>query len=279
MNHLLFSSEPIKGENVWQEMQAGSILATDLDMRMTYGRSEGSKGLRFLASFQFYVLILAVGLIGASVEAKSFEFKNWDYESPYYLDGEWKYLESQIEHEKLTPSTFESWQSVRLPFERKLNGAKRFDAYFAVQLKDLTVGRALGFFVPQLFTAGSLFVYDQGLAKISQVGEILPDGAITASFLEQRVEYTPRSKDIWLIIQLANEYHHVSGVRDLVVVLPIDELYSHRNVPVLLRVSIFGVLLIFGIYHLGLFYQRPSAKKFVVGIELLSDFFLACHHT
>lgn len=41
VNHLLFSSEPIEGENIWHQMDWGQILATDNDMVLTAG-STGS---------------------------------------------------------------------------------------------------------------------------------------------------------------------------------------------------------------------------------------------
>lgn len=42
INHLLFSSESIAGENVWLEMQAGDILGVDPKMKLTWGNSLAS---------------------------------------------------------------------------------------------------------------------------------------------------------------------------------------------------------------------------------------------
>jgi len=34
VNHLIFSSEPLQGENVWNEMRAGETIGVDWRMRM-----------------------------------------------------------------------------------------------------------------------------------------------------------------------------------------------------------------------------------------------------
>ena len=34
VNHLLFSSEPIEGENVWREMAPGEVVGVDFRMRL-----------------------------------------------------------------------------------------------------------------------------------------------------------------------------------------------------------------------------------------------------
>ena len=34
MNHLIFTSEPLQGENVWNEMSPGDLVGVDWRMRM-----------------------------------------------------------------------------------------------------------------------------------------------------------------------------------------------------------------------------------------------------
>ncbi len=38
INHLIFSSEAIEGDNVWQEMKPGDMIGVDWRMRMVRGR-------------------------------------------------------------------------------------------------------------------------------------------------------------------------------------------------------------------------------------------------
>lgn len=50
VNHLILSSEPLSGENVWQELSEGDVVSIDWRMQMAHRRSASPRGLPVLAT-------------------------------------------------------------------------------------------------------------------------------------------------------------------------------------------------------------------------------------
>ena len=80
-------------------------------------------------------------------------------------------------------------------------------------------------------------------------------------FYPQVVEFNPSSRQLDVIIQVSNFYHHKGGAWEPILLGLKDDVRQIRQRAVNFNLLLFGGILIMGIYHIGLFIFRPQEKS------------------
>ncbi len=185
---------------------------------------------------------------------------NLDTAGPVKLDGEWEFFPSIL----LTPMTYSN-RPPEYYFEMPgaWNGHSAIPDYgFATFVLRITLpdtDRMLGIEMKPVPTAYNLWI-DNEL--------VLSEGAVS----DRPETYTPywkpgaayltaKSTNIRLILQIANYEHNRSGMEYSAMIGTAPQIAASRENGIASDMFLFGILLIMGLYHIGLYSLRRSDKS------------------
>jgi two-component system, NtrC family, sensor kinase len=264
-----------------------------------------SKFYRFLLliiCFLFYVACSESGKVSSKAVSGVLDLREWNFETDgnVNLDGEWEFYWgevldlNQIAERK---ACFESidkvcrdnyptdeisyyvapsnWKGYEYKVKNNTNvsyitiGSKGYATYH-LKIKNLEKGNFI-FKIPYMATAYELFIdniFIHGGKKFSTKEE--------DQIIEKKIEliyFNNHKEEIDLVLHISNFNHIQGGLWDTIQIGRPNNILSKFHQTIARSFTVFGILFIMGIYHLGLFISRkkdPSALYFSIFCLLIS---------
>ncbi|MGN7414683.1 ATP-binding protein [Paenibacillus sp. SAF-068] len=190
--------------------------------------------------------------------------------NPQKLTGEWAFYWQELlspedirdqlarqgnqDHWISIPS---SWLAYPLESER-LSGTGYATFRLVVQLSEQDRDEMLALRLPSIFNAYKLWVNDEILVEVGQVGQ---DKYSTIPQLETKLVYfQPESDTVELVMQVSNFQHHRGGVTKDIELGGSDVLTTKTNLNLARDMFITAGLLVIGLYNLLLFMLRRKDR-------------------
>ncbi|NPV00642.1 MAG: SpoIIE family protein phosphatase [Brevinematales bacterium] len=181
------------------------------------------------------------------------------------LNGEWEVFPSKL----LTPETYSTNQSK--PFYYQMPGIwngktlgnipfQNFGyATFVLHVRISNTNQLLGISASEIFTSYKLWIDN----KLLLSNGIVSDNPATyqPNMLSMVGFFSPKSTNICIILQIANFQHNHGGIQSPIKMGLSHQISNENKHKENTDMFLFGVLLIMGLYHLGLYSQRLSDKS------------------
>ncbi|NPV00902.1 MAG: SpoIIE family protein phosphatase [Brevinematales bacterium] len=184
---------------------------------------------------------------------------------PVKLDGEWEIRLFKL----LTPQSYSNKSSVPFYFimpgawNGRTAGETEIPDYgYATFILDIAIrdtNRMLGIEMQAIPTAYQLWAGDELLLS---VGKVSTNQETAIPYWKPMSAYfTAKSTNIRLILQIANFEHNRSGMEYSALIGTASQIAAERENGVASDMFLFGILLIMGLYHIGLFSLRRADKS------------------
>ncbi|MBP1996984.1 sensor histidine kinase [Paenibacillus eucommiae] len=224
-----------------------------------------------LLLFALIVCIPPVWAAGPQIQEGELHLENWDFakEGKVSLEGEWAFYWEQL----LEPSAFadasssspslmnrwitlpHSWNGYEID-DRTLDGSGY--ATFRLVIHTARNDQQMALAMPSLFTSYKLWVNGELLASVGQVGET-PQSTVPG--MEPRaIHFYPQDGETELILQVANFNHKRGGVTQEIFLGLEKQIISWGDKKLAFELFVVGALIIMGIYHLTIFFNRTKDR-------------------
>ncbi|SME99519.1 sensor histidine kinase [Pseudobacteriovorax antillogorgiicola] len=210
------------------------------------------------------LLSLVCLLLADLVMAQVFDASSWTQDEPLYLDGHWYLKRGElVDPQDVDYQNLQAWDVVDIPQDSIVPVGQSFVGTFVAVIRGLQTDRELGVMIPNVYTSGRYFIKSRDRVQmVGASGRVDSDPLRSEpSYLEVNEVIVPDESELLLIIQVSNATHSRSGIRDSVTLASPAYINLYETKQNLLGGAIFGILLMFGIYHLGLFIQRPRSRE------------------
>ena len=204
-----------------------------------------------------------------SVENGILDLSSWDFErdGPVALDGQWEFY--WLLHLKPADGLSESLSAkrgfIKVPGTwngYEVNAEKIPGEGYATYRLRILLGKPrprLAFKFLDMAVAFSVYVNGEKLMSAGVPGQTRE--LTLPQFYPQVVEFSPRSRQLDVIIQVSNFHHRKGGAWESILLGSKDDIWQIRHKALYYVFFLFSGILIMGIYHLALFIFRSQEKS------------------
>lgn len=187
------------------------------------------------------------------------DLRSWDFakNGPVRLDGEWaiywkQYLNQIDSTQAVTDyvSTGKSWQEG----SQKIPAANGYATMHLRVLISKTQANELGIKINEFSTAYEFDVNETTIASSGKIGR--DESTTTPEYRPQLCLLNDTSQVLDLVVRVANFHHFKGGLLQPVLIGSYDELLSYDRTMSRYGGFLYGLLLIIGLFHLGIYLFR-----------------------
>lgn len=226
--------------------------------------------LKYILAFLFAVLLLFSSLSaqGQAVEAKDgiLDLRNFPIEKQIaVLDGDWSfYWERFMNVYDFDTIRQQAFQKVPSMWRGALWQGKALgrDGYASYRLKVLLPkgkNKRFGLRVGRVNSSYVLLVNDTIIGGNGQLGTSIETEV--PQHLSKVYEFEVTKDTLDIVFHLANFHYHTGGLRDSVELSSPENLRESRELALFLDFMLIGSILIIGLYHLSIYFQRKEDKS------------------
>ena len=247
-----------------------------------------SSCLRVILCTSVIILLTVITLTGCTgnqdnilppiSEGGILDLTEWDFEKngAVNLDGEWEFYWKQLYDPRHFLSGISSMDKKIIMLPRSWNGYEVEGvpiegtgyATFRLIIRLPENDKSMSMELPSIYTAHKLWINGELLSSDGQVSEA-SEGSEPKHF--HKVISVPQSSDtLELIIQVSNYMHRRGGIWQPIKFGNSEDILKLRERQVFIDMTLFGSLLIMGIYHLMLYaFRRKDRSPLYFGIFCL----------